>query len=580
MARIDQPDRTPPAAGTPGFAERFAAHLLAKGVIDEVTLQRAQRAMRDSGERLDIVLTRLGLLGEAETTRELAAMLGQPLAAASDFPAAPLPLEGIDAAFLVRNGMLPLREAGDAVEVAIADPLATELAAALAYRLGRPVRTLVAPPSDIGHALSRLYTAARSTNDGSATANGETQARASEDDVRRLADLASEAPVIRLVHDLIARAVDARASDIHIEPTGDGLVVRQRIDGLLQTPERLPIEFAAAIVSRVKIMARLDIAERRLPQDGRVKANVRGRDIDLRISTMPTLKGESVVMRILDRSSVALDFATLGFSGALLDTLMRLLDEPNGLLLVTGPTGSGKSTTLYAALDRLNQPFRKTFTVEDPVEYQLAGAAQVQVQPRIGLDFAAALRSILRQDPDIIMVGEIRDIETAEMAVQAALTGHLVLSTLHTNSAAASIPRLIDMGVDDYLIASTLKGILAQRLVRRLCPACTRPAAASAPLTALAARLVTNVSNDLTGVREPVGCPDCRQTGYAGRTVVAELLVVDAAVSAAIVAGAGEAALAAAAAGSGMASMLADGVGKVLRGETTLDEVLRVTRGG
>jgi general secretion pathway protein E len=584
MRNIDNADPLLPVPRDPAFAERFAAFLIAHG-LDEMTVQRARRAMRDSGERLDIVLTRLGLASEADTTRLLAEFLERPLIRAADMPETPLDLAGVDAAYLARVGVLPVRDDGEALLVAAADPFAfdADAAAALAFQVGRSVRVGIAAPADVARALRRLYvdTGMRPhapAADGTSPAGDE---RASEDDVRRLADLASEAPIIRLVHDLIARAVEARASDIHIEQTDDGMLVRQRIDGLLQQPETIPAASSAAVVSRVKIMARLNIAERRLPQDGRVEANVRGREIDLRISTMPTLKGESVVMRILDRSTIALDFAALGFGGDLLARFLALLDEPNGLLLVTGPTGSGKSTTLYTALSRLNQPFRKTFTVEDPVEYQLAGVAQVQVQPRIGLDFATALRSILRQDPDVVMVGEIRDLETAEMAVQAALTGHLVLSTLHTNSAAATIARLIDMGVADYLIASTLKGILAQRLVRKLCPRCARPTEPSAALKACILRL--DVAHPLRtrpiyGVREPVGCAHCRQTGFDGRTTVAELLVVDDAVAAAIVAGANERALVTAGDGAGMSSMLADGLAKVLAGITTLDEVLRVTR--
>ena len=332
--------------------------------------------------------------------------------------------------------------------------------------------------------------------------------------MRRLEDMASEAPVIRLVHDLITRAVEAQASDIHIEPREDSVRVRYRIDGVLTTVETLPLSLRAAVTSRVKIMAHLNIAERRLPQDGRVKATVRGRPIDFRVSTMPTMLGESVVMRILDRSSVPLDFAPLGFRGAVLDGFMRLLAQPNGIILVTGPTGSGKTTTLYTALHLLNKAESKLFTVEDPIEYQLAGINQIQVQPKIGLTFAHALRSILRQDPDIIMVGEIRDLETAQMAIQASLTGHLVLSTLHTNGAAASLTRLMDMGVDDYLLASTVTGILAQRLVRRLCTKCAAPETAPPPLIARRG----DTHQDLSGLRRKVGCQACRNTGYQGRT--------------------------------------------------------------
>jgi general secretion pathway protein E len=330
------------------------------------------------------------------------------------------------------------------------------------------------------------------------------------------------------------------------------------------------------VTSRIKIMAGLNIAERRLPQDGRVKSTVRGRPIDLRISTMPTMLGESVVLRILDRSSVELDFAGLGFHGPTLDRFTGLLTQPNGIVLVTGPTGSGKTTTLYTALGRLNRPESKLFTVEDPIEYQLAGISQIQVQPRIGLTFAHALRSILRQDPDIVMVGEIRDLETAQMAIQASLTGHLVLSTLHTNSAAASLTRLMDMGVDDYLLASTLTGVLAQRLVRRLCGRCAVPD--EAPPSFVRERIGSGRRGELGGLRRKVGCPACRHTGYAGRTTIAELLVMSETLRRKVLERGSESAIEAAAVEGGMIRMLDDGLAKALAGETTIEEVLRVTR--
>jgi general secretion pathway protein E len=400
--------------------------------------------------------------------------------------------------------------------------------------------------------------------------------QASDDDVRRLEDMASEAPVIRLVHELITRAVEAQASDIHVEPRDDSVRVRYRMDGVLSTVETLPLSLRAGVTSRIKIMAHLNIAERRLPQDGRVKATVRGRPIDLRVSTMPTMLGESVVLRILDRSSVQLDFGPLGFQGAGLDQLIGLLNQPNGIFLVTGPTGSGKTTTLYTALNLLNRADSKLFTVEDPIEYQLTGINQIQVQPRIGLTFAHALRSILRQDPDIIMVGEIRDLETAQMAIQASLTGHLVLSTLHTNSAVASITRLMDMGVDDYLLASTLTGVLAQRLVRRLCARCSAPAdAVPQLLERLGARKL-----DLRGMRRKVGCQACRNTGYQGRTTISELLVMTDAMRRRVLERGSDSAIEAAAIEEGMISMRDDGLSKALCGETTIDEVLRVTRVG
>jgi general secretion pathway protein E len=571
------PPLTDPSA--PGFADRFAAFLRNRKSVPEQSLNRAMRAMRDTGERIDVVLTRLGLLSDNDLARLTAAYLDLPLLKSSDLPDAPLSLAGIDPDYLKRTGFLPLRDEGEHLLVATANPFQPEAVSALSYQIGKPVHLAIVTSAEIVRAFDNLYQL--HTGGLVAAPQEPTADRANEDDVRRLTDLASEAPVVQLVHAIIARAVEAKASDIHIEASENGLQVRTRIDGLLEIPEVLAPHLSAAVVSRIKIMARLNIAEHRLPQDGRARVNVRGREIELRISTMPTVKGESVVLRILDRSTVILDFDALGFRGPMLDRFLNLIDQPNGLILVTGPTGSGKSTTLYAALNRLNQPFRKTFTIEDPVETQLAGVSQVQVQPAIGLTFAAALRSILRQDPDVIMVGEIRDLETAQMAIQSALTGHLVLATLHTNSAAATIARLVDMGVEDYLIASTLKGTLAQRLVRRLCPDCAQPATPSPALRACVESLpdwekpATQGWHDL---REPVGCPACRNTGFRGRIAVGELLTVDESVMSAIVGRGGERSVAAAATNAGMRSMLADGLDKVLAGQTTFDEVLRVAR--
>jgi general secretion pathway protein E len=555
-----------------GLIERLAAFLASRGVLDELTLHRALRAQRQSGERFDLVLTRLGLIAETDLARLLAEFLGLPLLDPSQLPEAPLMADRLQLQFLKGNRIVPVADRGDSLLVAIADPFNTEAAAALSYLLERPVECGVMPAGDIERALERLYGRGETV---SAEAGSAESGQASEDDVRRLEDMASEAPVIRLVHDLVTRAVEAQASDIHVEPREDSLRVRYRIDGVLATVETLPLSLRAAVTSRIKIMAHLNIAERRLPQDGRLKATVRGKPIDLRVSTMPTMLGESVVLRILDRSSVQLDFSPLGFHGPALETLIELLTQPNGIVLVTGPTGSGKTTTLYTALNLLNKQDSKLFTVEDPIEYQLTGINQIQVQPRIGLTFAHALRSILRQDPDIIMVGEIRDLETAQMAIQASLTGHLVLSTLHTNSAAASITRLMDMGVDDYLLASTLTGVLAQRLVRRLCPRCAAPADTPPPLLNRLGR-----GRDLKGLRRKVGCLACRNTGYQGRTTISELLVMTDAMRRKVLERSGESALESAAVEGGMVRMIDDGLAKALAGETTVEEVLRVTRMG
>jgi len=402
-------------------------------------------------------------------------------------------------------------------------------------------------------------------------------AEPAEEDAERLKDLASEAPVIRLVNQLIARAVETHASDIHVEPFPDRLRVRYRYDGVLHEIEPPPARLQAAIISRIKIMARLDIAERRLPQDGRIKLTVRGHEIDFRVSTIPSLHGEKVVLRVLDRTAVEFDYEKLGLPADIRQGIERALELPNGMVLVTGPTGSGKTTTLYTGLLKLNTVARNVVTVEDPIEYQLAGINQIQVKPQIGLNFASLLRSILRQDPDVIMIGEIRDLETAQIAVQAALTGHLVLSTVHTNSAAATMTRLRDMGLEDYLMTATLKAVLAQRLVRRLCPECKAVEAAPEPLierfdmTRLApAKAIV--------LHHPVGCLACRGTGFRGRRAIAELLVPTRAIDRLIFEGADDAAIERAAVGDGMRPIFDSGLLAVLEGDTTIEEVVRCIR--
>ncbi len=560
------------------FVAALAAFLLERGVLDELAVHRAQRAQKQSGERFDWVLTRLGLLPDVELARLLAEFLGMPLAEAKDLPQVPLLAEHLQLNFLASNRLIPLAEEGDTIVVATADPFNGDPIAAIGFLLGRPVEARLMAGSIVERAIQEVYGRAGAVGPSEATAAGQ----ASDDDVRRLEDMASEAPIIRLAHDLITRAVDMQASDIHIEPREDSLRVRYRLDGMLHTVETLPLSLRAAVTSRVKIMAQLNIAERRMPQDGRIKTTVHGREIDLRVSTMPTLCGESVVLRILDRSSVQLDFQALGFAGPAHEAFAKLLDQPNGIILVTGPTGSGKTTTLYTALNALNTSERKIFTVEDPIEYQLVGVNQIQVQPRIGLSFAHALRSILRQDPDIIMVGEIRDLETAQMSIQASLTGHLVLSTVHTNSAAATVTRLLDMGLADYLLASTLTGVLAQRLVRRLCQACAAPAEAAQLLLERLRHqpdgVVRTLPSDASGLRSKVGCKVCRNTGYLGRTTISELLVVTDQVRRQVLESGTEAPIQAAGLEGGMITMFDDGLAKALSGETTIDEVLRVTR--
>jgi general secretion pathway protein E len=554
----------------------LGAFLLEQNLIDQAVLERALRATRTAGERFDRVLTKLGLVSDAEVAAALSRYLSIPLTGLAEVPAEPVLPETVGADFVRRNRVMPLAATEDALVVGIADPFNDEPLRALAYLTALPISPRLFVPADFDKAYQALYVASLA-EDGPPKLDGE--AEASEIDVQRLRDMASEAPTIRLVNQIIAAAVEVRASDIHLEPTVDGVLVRYRIDGMLRTAQTLPPDLRAVVTSRIKIMSRLDIAERRLPQDGRIKIAVRGVDIDFRVSTVPTAFGESVVMRILDRSRVDLDFVKLGFDPAHIAGLHELMRQPNGIVLVTGPTGSGKTTTLYTALKILNRPDAKLFTVEDPIEYQLAGINQIQVQPAIGLDFPHALRSILRQDPDIIMIGEIRDVETARIAVQASLTGHLVFSTLHTNSAAASITRLIDMGIESYLLASTVKGVLAQRLVRRLCPRC----ATAHDNAEHWQREIGKHASDrgrlgAARIRQAKGCTACGNSGFAGRTTIAELLPVAPEIQQLVLSGASDTQIEDAARAGGMQSMYEAGLAKVWKGETTIEEVLRATR--
>jgi len=397
-----------------------------------------------------------------------------------------------------------------------------------------------------------------------------------KEDVAQLKDLASEAPVIRLVNLLIGKAVESRASDIHIEPFEWSLRVRYRIDGVLVDAESPPKRLQPAVVSRIKLMAKVNIAERRLPQDGRIRLQVGGKDLDIRVSTIPTIYGESVVMRLLDRSSALLGLEELGFPPEQQQRFETLVKKPHGIILVTGPTGSGKTTTLYGVLRKLNSVERKVITIEDPVEYQLDGVNQIQVKPKIGLTFASGLRHIVRQDPDVILVGEIRDRETAEIAIHAALTGHLVLSTLHTNDAAGAITRLLDMGIEDYLVSSTLIAVLAQRLVRQICSDCTSPYTPTEEVVQGLGVLSPSV-DQLQFVRGQ-GCPACSGTGYLGRTGIFELLVMEEALQRLLLAKGDANAIRAEAMRLGMKTLWQDGCGKALAGLTTPEEILRVTR--
>ena len=473
------------AGAADNLLERLGTSLIGAGFIDQRSLERARRGAAETGGRLDRVLTQLGLVSERVLAETWAKLFNAPLATAADYPETPFFADRLKGKFLSRARALPIRVADDRVVLAMVDPMDSFTPAAVAAALDQPVEIAIAVPIELDAALERLYAASGGAEDKDAALDDlGTASEPVEEDAERLKDLASEAPIIRLVNQLIARAVETRASDVHLEPFPDRLRVRYRYDGMLHEFDLPPSGLEAAVISRIKIMARLDIAERRLPQDGRIKLTVRGHEIDFRVSTMPSLYGEAVVLRVLDRTTVEFDYGKLGLPADIQHGIEQALTLPNGLMLVTGPTGSGKTTTLYTGLLKLNSVARKIVTVEDPIEFQLPGINQIQVKPQIGLDFATLLRSILRQDPDVIMIGEIRDLETAQIAVQAALTGHLVLSTLHTNSAAATVTRLRDMGLEDYLLTATLKAVLAQRLVRRLCPDCKAPVEDPRPLIA------------------------------------------------------------------------------------------------
>ncbi len=551
--------------------------LTARGLLSDAALDRVRRLEAESGERIDLIAAKLGLISDRDLAQAYASMLGAPVLTPADLPPQAIAPERLSLAFLKRARMIPVAETETTVVVGMADPLDAASVRAVAFATGKSVERRAAVPTDIDAAHERLYGEGRSSIDQIYEAAGERDASDRDSDLERLKDLASEAPVIRLVNTVITRAVEMVASDIHLECTETDLRIRYRIDGMLREMESPPARLRSAIISRIKIMAKLNIAERRLPQDGRIRLAVRGKEIDFRVSTTPAIHGESVVLRILDRGSLALDFAALGFDDTQLPKFLECLARPHGILLVSGPTGSGKTTTLYAALTHLNSPDRKILTAENPVEYVLAGVNQVQMNPDIGLTFANALHSFLRQDPDIMMIGEIRNLETAQIAVQAALTGHLVLSTVHTNDAGSAMTRLLDMGIENYLLNSTVNAVLGQRLVRRLCPQCRQP---YEPAPDLSRSLgLANVGHDGPHVLyNAVGCSACNGLGYVGRTMILELMVLNDAIRSLVLARAEAREIQTEAIRGGMQTMYVHGLRKALAGITTIEEVFRVTR--
>lgn len=548
--------------------------LLAHGHLKAAEVAQA-RQLADDDKKTELIelLIRLGRLSEQDLAIAWSTLLEIPLLSSLAVPLTQENPPEVSPRFLKHYGVVPLPPFDAELHVLACNPVSRYPIQALEYVCQASARVSIGVRSEIEQLIERYYGQGRSAM-GALIENLE-EGSEKTDDIEHLKDLACEAPIIRVVNLLLQRAVELGVSDIHIEPFESQLKVRYRIDGTLHEGEAPPVSSSAAVISRIKIMARLDIAERRLPQDGRMMLRIQGKELDLRVSTVPTRHGESVVMRLLDREAVTFDFPSLGFDGQRLQELLDLLERPHGILLVTGPTGSGKTTTLYTALTRLNTTARKIITVEDPVEYQLAGVNQIQVKPAIGLDFAGVLRSIVRQDPDVIMIGEIRDLETCRIAIQSSLTGHLVMSTLHTNSAAASITRLLNMGVEGYLIASTVTGILAQRLVRRLDPLWRE--AFVAPPELIAAHHLDRYTDERP-IRLYRPRADAPGTGYRGRSAITELLVMDEQIRSLLMRHADATTLEQAARAAGLRTLHEEGLRQALAGITSLEEVLRATR--
>ena len=562
-------------AAAPPVEDPVCTFLLDNDRLKPADLKRAVSYRDQHGGDLVSLLVRLGLVSERDVAEAEAGLLELPLVRTEDLPDQAPELPGVSVRYLKQNLILPIAESNGDLTVVMANPRDAFARKALSIASGKNILPQVGIASEIENGIEKLLGGGRSAM-GQIVESLGGEDDADIEDVEHLRDLASEAPVIRLVNLIMQRAVVGRASDIHIEPFENRLKVRYRIDGVLQEVEAPPAKSTAAVISRIKIMAKLNIAERRLPQDGRIMHRVQGKELDLRVSTVPTSHGESVVMRILDRESIVLDFDSLGFDDEIRAGFVRQLEMSHGIILVTGPTGSGKTTTLYTALSALNRPERKIITVEDPVEYQLEGINQIQAKASIGLDFAHALRSIVRQDPDVIMIGEMRDLETARIAIQSALTGHLVLSTIHTNDAAGGVTRMLDMGVEDYLLTSTVNAILAQRLVRTLDPGHQESykllpeLATEIGLPELAAGERYTFYRPLPG--------EGSLTGYLGRTSILELLEMSDPVRRLVMQHATSGEIQNQAVSEGMRTMYQDGLLKCQKGVTTLDEVLRVTQ--
>jgi len=562
------------------MASSLGEVLVDEGIITKTDLEEALSRRQGTQESLGDLLVRMGKLTGRDRVWAMSRLYRVPFVDVAQTPISPEVARLLPHATAVKLTSLPVERRGDALLVVMADPTDVTAIDEVSRATGLRPEPAIGVPEDILEAIFRVF----GTGDDlsrvieQALSDRESQPEEAEPEssaVTQLHELAEGPPIIRLVNVIVSQAIAERASDVHLEPGKEDVQVRIRVDGVLRETMTLPKDLQAATISRIKVMASMDIAERRAPQDGRLTLVAHPKEYDVRVSTYPGVFGESVVMRILDKSRSRIGLEQLGMPEPLLEQWKTLLLQPHGFLLVCGPTGSGKTTCLYAGLNLLNSGEKKIITIEDPVEYQIPGITQAHVNPRAGLTFASGLRSIVRQDPDVVMVGEIRDTETAEIAIHAALTGHLVLSTLHTNESAGAVSRLLEMGIEPFLMASSLVGVLSVRLVRLVCPACAQP---PEPPPSLLDRLhLPAPHSPQAGYRQAAGCPLCTQTGYHGRSGIFELLVVDETIRDAIMSRASAAEIQARAVANGMTTLLQDAVERARRGETTVEEVLRVT---